>query len=129
MAKKVSKNAERVAKKVVEKVRNGEIVKIGEIMRETGYSDITSRNPQRVTRTMSYIATVRPVLEGIDLQIEKVKVAMANKDLSQETYATLNYSLDTLIRNQQLLSGGATERNVFVLPSEVLDRNGLKPSE
>ena len=125
-----STNAQRAAMKVSETVRKGELVKMGKILKEVGYSDETAKRPRSVTSTASYKKALelekRPLIYGIQLEINRIKEAMASRDLRGEEYKVLAGSLDILIKNYQLLSGGATERQVFVLPSEVMERNGLE---
>lgn len=122
-------DAKQVARKVSETIRRGEKVKLGKIILNQGYSKSTSLRPSLVTQTRSFQEAISPIVSGLARQIEDTKLAMATKDLGKETLATLTYHLDTLIRNYQLLSGGATERNIFVLPSEVMDRNNLVESQ
>lgn len=122
-------DAKQVARKVSETIRKGQKVKLGEIIRNQGYSESTSLRPKLVTQTRSFQEAITPIVSGLSKQIEETKIAMSNKDLGKETLATLTYHLDTLIRNYQLLSGGATERQVFILPSEVMERNNLVESK
>lgn len=126
-------NAQRVAVKVSETIQRGEIVKLGEIIEKVGYSKQTALKPSLVTNTKSYKTTLelekRPIIDGIQKEINRIKDAIAAKDLSNEEVRVLIYALDTLVKNYQLLSGGATERQVFVLPSEVLGRNKIETSK
>jgi len=123
-------NAQMSAIKVSETIRKGKKVILGDILKENGYSDATANSPSLVTKTKSYMTALelekRPLLEGLQREINEIKQAMANKDKSKEEYRTLVGSLDIVTRNYQLLSGGATERQVFVLPSEVLEKNSIK---
>ena len=127
-------NAQTVAMKVADKVRNGEKVSISKIMRETGYSKYKSAHSD-VIHTQSYKTAFelekQPLLDGLQLQINKAKEALLKKSLKNEEVRTLVGTIDILIKNYQLLSGGATERQVFVLPSEVLARNNIaaKPQD
>lgn len=70
----------------------------------------------------------KPLLEGLQAEINRAKLALSRKDLSQEDARTLGYLMDIMIKNYQLLSGGATERQVFVLPSQVMGRNAITES-
>lgn len=103
-------NALQAAKKVSEAVRKGKKVFIGEILREVGYSDQTSKSPQRVTETKTYKKAMGNIIDGIAEEIERIKKAMSRKDLDAERYRDLSEVMDKLIKNQQLLSGGDTER-------------------
>ena len=68
----------------------------------------------------------KPLLERLTQQINSVEYELSRKKLSKEDYRTLVGSLDIYIKNYQLLSGGATERNILVLPSEVMARNDIQ---
>ena len=122
-------NPQKVALKVSETIRKGKLVNLEDIILETGYSKTTARKPKLVTNTKAYKATMAieqaPLIEGIQAEINRVKLAMSKKDLSTQDYRTLTYAMDILTKNYQLLSGGATERQVFVLPSQVIERNSI----
>lgn len=122
-------NAQRVAQKVAEKVRRNELVNLGQIIRETGYAKNVAEHPDRVTKTKSYKKAyeleIKPVLQQFEEHRQKILNAIAVKDLNAEEYRTLIGSLDIMTKNAQLLSGGATSKNVFVLPSEVIQRNEI----
>lgn len=123
-------NAQRVAQKVSETIQKGELVKLGEIIENVGYAKTTSLKPELVTNTDSYKKALaiesKPIIDGLQAQINRYKEAIARKDLDNEELRVLTYSLDIAIKNYQLLSGGATERQVFVLPSELLEKNDIK---
>lgn len=105
--------AQRAAIKMSEAIRRGDnkITK-GEILRSVGYSRKTSLRPKQVTETQAFKKTFalenKAIVEVIDKEISRVQAAMAEKNLSKEEFKTLVSSLDTLIKNKQLLSGGAT---------------------
>ena len=67
----------------------------------------------------------KPLIERLDREINEVTLAINSKKKNKEEYRTLIGSLDILIKNKHLLSGGITSLNVFVLPSEVLRRNDI----
>lgn len=120
-------NATYVAQKVSEKLRKGKLVKYGEILLDTGYSESVSRKPKIVTETVAYKKAMLieqiPLIKGLEEEITRIKEALKAKDLRKEEYRILVGSFDILTKNYQLLSGGATERQVFVLPSEVMNKN------
>ena len=126
-------NAQQTAFKVLETIGTGKKVNMGEIIKKQGYSPKTALTPTLVTNTKSYRQTLewskKPILEGIQTEINRVKAELASRNPSQEEYRTLVGSLDIYIKNYQLLSGGATERQVFVLPSEVMERNAIQESK
>lgn len=125
--------AQQAAAKVSETIRKGKQVKIGKILREVGYSDATANSPTIVTKTDSFQKALAvesvPLIKGLQEEITRIKAAMARKNLDNEEYRVLAGSLDIMTRNYQLLSGGATERQVFVLPSEVMARNQIEASK
>ncbi len=121
-----SLNAQLVAQKVSETIRTGRRVVLGEIIRNSGYSRETSLKPKLVTNTRSYKTAIRPVIDGIEREIQRIEETIAEKDFSSEEMRTLVYSLDILIKNYQLLSGGATSKEILVLPSEIIEKNDIK---
>lgn len=123
-----SLNAQLVAKKVSETIRKNEKVVLGEIIRNSGYSIETSLKPKLVTGTKSYKGAIRPVVDGIEVEIHRIMDAVNQKDHDKEEFRVLVYSLDILIKNYQLLSGGVTERQVLVLPSELIAKNNIRES-
>lgn len=132
----VSINAQNAAKKVSETIRRRKKVEIGKILKEVGYSQAVADSPQRVTNTKSYqneLATEKKsILENLELEIARLQAAIARKNLDHEEYRTLVGALDISVKNKQLLSGGATERQIFILPSEVMARHAIvehKPPE
>jgi len=71
---------------------------------------------------------IKPLVERIDNEIDEVTLQASKKDKSKEDYRTLIGSLDILIRNKHMLSGGITSLNVFVLPSELIESNNITTS-
>lgn len=125
-------NAQRVAMKVSETVKRGELVDLEDLIISCGYSKTTAKAPKRVTDTIAYRKAMaieqKPLLEGLQSEINRVKLALSQKDLSKEDVRSLVYMMDIYTKNYQLLSGGATERQVFVLPSEVMAKNNIMQS-
>lgn len=119
-----------VARKVSEKIRLGKKLNMKEILLETGYSPVTAKKPAMVTGTKAYKDEMallqRPLVDGMTEEINRIKLAMTRRNLNLEEYRTLAGSLDIMIRNYQLLTGGATQRNVLVLPSEVIQKNEIE---
>lgn len=105
-----SENARKAATKVLEKLGNGEKVVMGEILRQSGYSDNTADNPISVTSTKSYQDTITPFVDKMIAERDRVILAMQVKDLDTVQYAQLNSAIDTFTKNIQLLSGQETER-------------------
>lgn len=104
-----SVNATAVAQKVIETIGKHRKVKIGEIVKQMGYSASVAKTPQLVTRTKSYQLAISPVLAKIEKERDRILLAMKEKDLSEEKYATLLAGLDILTKNAQLLGGKSTE--------------------
>lgn len=124
-----SVKAQKMAMIVSESIRTGEPMTYEKAALKAGYAPSSAKRPHQVTRTKSYqtamIAENAPLLEGIQKEINAIKNAMAAKDKNNEDYRVLVGSLDLLTKNYQLLTGGATERQVFVLPAEVINKNAL----
>lgn len=107
MAIKYSPNAEAVAKRVIEKVRKGQLVSVAKEAMQQGYSKDYAFSG-RITKQNSYKLTIKPVVEQLEHLRQKAIIALSNKDLNKETTETLVTSLDKLTKNIQLLNGGAT---------------------
>lgn len=105
-----SVNAETVANKVIERVRKGQKVKLGEIIKKQGYSDSVSTSPTKVTKTKSYQQIIKPVVIKLKNEIDRIQKELGKRILSGEDYKVLTDALDKQIKNYQLLSGGDTER-------------------
>lgn len=123
-------NAQRVAHKVIAKVRNNELVNMGEIVVETGYSPKIKRHPSSVTNTKSYKTALamemKPLIDRLDNEIDRITFALSQKNYSKEEVRTLAGTLDIMLRNKNVLNGGVNTLNVFVLPSEVMEKNVIK---
>lgn len=128
-----SLNAQMVGMKVLENIGKNKRVNLGKIIKDAGYSKNTALTPTLVTNTKSYQKAIelekRPLIDGLQKEINRIKDALASKNLKNEEYRVLIGSLDVLTKNYQLLSGGATERQVFVLPAEVMERNQIQSSK
>jgi hypothetical protein len=110
-----SEDAKNVAKEVLETIGSGEKVILGEILRNNGYSDNTADNPLLVTSTKSYQDVINPVIVKMEKERDRLLLALANKDLSEEKYQTMIDGLDKLTKNIQLLNGGSTERSSVIV--------------
>lgn len=126
-------NAQQTAFKVSETIASGKKVKMGEIILANGYTLTTSRKPSLVTNTKSYKQALewsnRPLIDGLQTQISRIKQELAQRNLSKEEYRTLIGSLDIYIKNYQLLSGGATSRQIFCIPSEIMAKNNIETTK
>lgn len=105
-----SENARAVGLEAVEIIgKNRKLVK-GKLLKKHGYKDSTAKTPQIVFNTKSCKEVTNKIITGIDLEIEKIKTELASRVISKEKYNELVKALDILIKNYQLLSGGATDR-------------------
>lgn len=104
-----SENAKNVAKKVSENLRTGKKVVMGEIIRETGYSESVSKSPTIVTETKSYQDAINPIVKRWEKERERLTKELESRDLTDERYETLMKAVDVSTKNIQLLSGGKTE--------------------
>jgi len=105
-------NATVFAQKVSGSLRANKIVNKRKLALEAGYAPSVADKPSMITKTKSYKVAFalenKQILENIDKDIAKAQEALSRKNLDKEEYKTIIQSLDTLIKNKQLLSGGAT---------------------
>lgn len=101
-----------LAQKVSSQIKKGKKVVPTQLAREVGYAPSSANRITQITNTKSYkIAFAlenKEIVDKVDRDIAKVQEAMGAKNLRKEEYKTLVQSLDTLIKNKQLLSGGST---------------------
>lgn len=112
--KKRSENAKLVAHKVSETVRKGGLVNLGKIIKESGYSEGTSKSPQRVTETISYKEEIEPIVSAMILQRDRMIKSIAGKNLDKASLRDLIDATDKLTKNIQLLSGKDTAKQNVV---------------
>lgn len=124
-----SKNAELVAKDVIQTIRNGKKINLGKIIKNRGYSHYVSKAPSVVTRTKSYKSAIKSTVEMLKDEIARIQAELLTRNLSTEEYTDLTRSLDLLVKNAQLLGGKATENRMIILPSEIVNKNGLDKQE
>lgn len=106
-----SENAKAVAREVISKVRKGQKVVLGEIIRKQGYSKTVSESPTKVTKTDSYREEIKPVVERMKELRDRTIKAISGKELNDERLADLNNLMKNLNHDIQLLSGEDTEKN------------------
>ncbi len=107
-----SENAKAVAQEVIQKVRKGQRVQIGQIIKGKGYSESVSKSPTKVTRTKAYQDAVAPLLDQIEKERQRA-ISMLPKAIGKAKYRDLIDGIDKLTKNHQLLSGKSTS-NVAV---------------
>ncbi len=102
-----SENAKAVAQEVIEKVRNGQKVEMGKIIKKHGYSDVVSKSPTKVTKTKTYKEETKPI---VDVMIAERDAALeeAKKKRGKANYRDLVDASAKLTKDIQLLSGGKT---------------------
>lgn len=107
-----SLNAQLVAGEIARKIRKGQKVSVSRIMREVGYSANTASR-LGVTKTKAFQTALaletKDIVADLDRELREIQIALANKDKNSEDYKTLIASMDVIIKNKQLLSGGSTE--------------------
>lgn len=106
---KKSINAEAVAHEVIDKVRKGKKINMGEILKSKGYSNSVSKIPGKVTKTKTYQDTMTPVIEAMTRERDRALRLMESR-VEQAEYGDLVTAADKLTKNIQLLSGKDTEK-------------------
>ena len=76
-------------------------------MREAGFSPITARNPQKLTKQEGYIKYKEQVVKRLDEQREKALMRM-DKTIDTAKYSDAANTVDKFSKIIQLLTGGAT---------------------
>lgn len=103
-----SQNAKLAAKKVSETIRKGKRVNMGKILKESGYSESTSKHPDLVTSTQSFQEEIKPVVDEMDRLRVKIVKEMHNKDLTKEGLFNLSFVLKNTTHDIQLMRGKST---------------------
>ena len=103
-----SVNAENVGLEVLETLGKEEKVKLGAIALRNGYAPNTAKNPKNITETKSYKRVVTPFLTRLIKHRDKLLRRM-EETIDDAEYNDLSNSLDKVVKNIQLLSGGATQ--------------------
>lgn len=104
-----SDNAKAVAMEVLERVRKGEKINKGEIIKKHGYGQSIAKHPHKVTDTLSYQSVILPFKEKLIKERERAINAMMIKDLDDVSYDRLSKVIDEFTKNIQLLGGKPTE--------------------
>jgi len=109
-----SENAKQVAKDVINKVRKGQKIVFGKIIKRRGYSNSVSKRPSKVTKTKSYLSEIKPLVDRLENERDQI-IKRLKKTRNKAKYRDLIDGLDKIIKNIQLLSGGATSREIIEL--------------
>jgi len=80
-------NQKKALEKMLEKVENGEKIKIGEIMREVGYSKSTSEHPEKLTKSKGFQKLLDEVVNERELIKTQNKIAKQDKEKTASTRA------------------------------------------
>lgn len=113
-----SENAKSVAREVIDRVRKGKKVVLGEIIRKQGYSKAVSVCPTKVTKTESYQEEIKPVVQRMKELRDRTIKAISGKELDDERLVDLNNLMKNLNHDIQLLSGEDTEKNNITISWE-----------
>ena len=104
-----SENARAVAREILGNIGKGEKASVRKIAPKHGYSKKTANSGQ-IQKTQTYKDEIKPFVERLIKERERLLSAIEKKGLTKERYKDAVDSLDKLTKNIQLLSGGATER-------------------
>ena len=103
--------AEKLAKELVRKVRNGESVNIGAEAIRVGYS-LASAKTYKFYNSADFQRIMQENKDIMAKEIEEEKQAIVErmkKTRSKAKYRDLAYSFDIMNKNQRLISGESTE--------------------
>ena len=103
--------AVQMAKRVSEAIGQGKKVVLGEIARDVGYAEGTSRNPQQITRSIAYRQAINDFLPIAEKARQNAIDAIAKRNMNKEKLPAVTDAMDKLTKNIQLLSGSSTENN------------------
>lgn len=107
--------AREVAKDVIAAVRNGEIPNLQKIQKKHGYSDYSAKS-MKATMTKTYKKEIKNVLKALEDERDRLIASISGTDLSKEKLRDKIDAFDKIIKNYQLLSGGATENISTITP-------------
>jgi DNA repair photolyase len=93
--KKNSENAKAVAYDVIDKVRKGQKIVLGKIIRSHGYSVSISRKPNKVTDTASYREVIVTEKELMARQLKIILESMSEK-MKEASLIDLAFTFDKL---------------------------------
>jgi hypothetical protein len=107
------KPAVRMAKRVSETIRKGELVNYGKIAKEVGYSDSTALKPNVITRSIAYQKSINEFLPVAEKARQNAIDAIAKRNMSKERLPSVVDAMDKLTKNIQLLSGKSTDNEAI----------------
>ena len=115
----------RFAHKVSEAVRNNTDIDQGQLMRECGYTKQSSLKPKRVRKSKTFQRTIKPTMEQIEQEMNRILSELGNKDVTKERYDTLVTAYEKFFKVKQLSTGGATENHnvIFEISEKIANKN------
>lgn len=115
-----------VIKDTITAVKRGKKVNKGEILLKNGYSKHVSKSPRVVYETKAVKQALDPFLSGLKTVRQRALDHLTDDALAKSSGRDLAYIIHNLTQDHQLLSGGQTERReIMVLPSELIEKNGI----
>lgn len=101
-----------LAQKISANIRKGKRTILYDAIKSVGYPHSVARKPKLVTETLAFKKAFalenKDIVQGLDLEIARIQLALSRKNLSKEEYKTLVQAFDIQVKNKQLLSGGST---------------------
>lgn len=91
---------------------------VTQAMRDAGYTEATANTPQKLTESEGFKEEARSFVQQMEDERQRLISSMKTKNLDEVGYADHTRALDTLTKNVQLLTGGATERTDVRLSPE-----------
>lgn len=108
----------KLAKKITENYRNKKVKNKGELLKECDYSEETTKQPSRILESKGIQEELKPFIDQLEKERQRLLNSIKTKDLDKVSYDKAVNSLDTLTKNIQLLSGGATSRDEMTISKE-----------
>lgn len=110
-------NAKKVALGVIEAVGKGRKPEKTKLAEQNGYSKESAR-AGKATQTKTYKETIKPFLDKLEAERDRIIDSLGKKDLTVVEYDKLMGSLDKAVKNLQLLQGKPTENTNFTLEDD-----------
>lgn len=106
----------RAVEKILENTRTGGTK--GDALKKAGYSEEMAKQPSVVLESEGFKEAAEPFVKQMEKERQRLITSMTSKDLDKVAYSDHAKALDTLTKNIQLLTGGATERTEVKLSAE-----------
>lgn len=82
----------------------------GKALLRAGYSIKTVDRPKKVTESKGFKEAAKDFVNELKKERNRIIKAMSERNLKKVDYDKLSAAMDRIVKNEQLLSGGATER-------------------